>query len=98
MVYIDDLKKAICDLHGYKADYAETVPVKEVFGDQVVWDGDVEVFDIRGHPTANRCYAWSYQTDNGGRRFMAVLEIPPVDSALNAVRAAILSDAKNTGD
>ncbi len=35
----------------------------------------------------------AYQTDNG-RRIMAVLEVPPVDSPLNAVRAAIVSDAK----
>lgn len=84
----------IRDLHGCDAEYAETVPVTEIFQDQIVWDGEVEVFEILGHPTAKRCYAWAYPTDTGGRRFMAVLEVPPVDSPLNAVRAAILSDAK----
>jgi len=95
MHYIDELKKVIHDLHGCEAEYLETVPVKEMFQGQVVWDGEVEVFNLRGHPTASNGYAWAYQTDTG-RRFMAVLGLPPVDSPLNAVRAAIMSDAKKS--
>jgi hypothetical protein len=34
-----------------------TVPVHEVFRGKTVWQGDVEVFDINGHPKAKRCYA-----------------------------------------
>ena len=94
MDYIDELKSVILDLHGCEAAYLETAPVKEVFQGQTVWDGDVEVFEIHGHPKAKRCYAWAYQTEMK-RRFMAVLELPPVDSPLNAVRIAIMSDAKN---
>ncbi len=93
MHYIDELKKVILDLHGCEAEYLETVPVKEVFQDQIAWEGEVEVFSILGHPLATKCFAWAYQTDTG-RRFMAVLEVSPVDSPLNAVRAAIVSDAK----
>lgn len=93
MDYIDELKDVILKLHGVKADYLETVPVKETFQDQIVWEGEVEVFNIRGHPQATKCYAWAYQTDTG-RRFLAVLELPPVDSPINAVRAAIMSDVK----
>lgn len=94
MDYIDKLKDAIRHLHGCEADYVETVPVKEVFQGQTVWDGKVEVFTV-DHPQTSRAYAWSYRTDTGGERFLAVLELPPVDSAENAVRAAILSDAKS---
>lgn len=37
--------------------------------------GEVEVFDLLGHPTASRCYAWSHTTEGERRRFAAVLGI-----------------------
>ena len=94
MAYIDELKEAIRNLHGCEADHAETVPVKEVFQGQAVWEGEVEVFNIRGHPKAARCYAWAHETDSKGKRYVAVLELPPVDSAQTAVKAAIVDEAK----
>ena len=94
MSYIGELKKAILDLHGCEADHVETVPVKEVFQGQAVWQGEVEVFNIRGHPKAKRAYAWSHETEKG-KRYVAVLELPPVDSPQSAVRAAIVSEARN---
>ena len=72
----------------------ETVPVKEVFNGQTVWDGEVEVFEVTGHPRAKRCYAWSAFQGTPKKRFTAVLEIPPVDSALNAVKVSIVADAR----
>ena len=30
--------------------YVETVPVKEMFQDQTVWEGEVEVFDLPDSP------------------------------------------------
>lgn len=94
MSYVEELKKVIRQLHGCEADHAETVPVKEVFQGQTVWDGEVEVFNIRGHPKARRCYAWAHETDEG-KRYVAVLELPPVESAQTAVRAAIVDEARN---
>ena len=95
MGYIEELQDAINRLHGCQADYLETVPVREVFQGEVVWQGDVEVFEIRGHQTAKRCYAWAHDTDNTGKRFVAVLELPPVDSAQSAVKAAIVEEYKS---
>ena len=46
-----------------------------------------------GHPKAKRCYAWSF-TEGKQTRFVTVLEIPPVESAQTAVRAAIAGEAK----
>ena len=62
----------------------------------IFWSGNVEIFNIRGHPTAKRCYAWSHAVGSGGRgkRFLAVLELPPVDSPQTAVKA-VLSETKN---
>jgi hypothetical protein len=72
------------------------VPVHEVFRGKTVWRGEVEVFDLTGHPKATRCYAWSHPDgpQNRNEKFVAVLEIPPVDSLTKAVRAAIVSQSR----
>jgi hypothetical protein len=64
-------------------------------GEQLVWDGTVHVFDLAGHPKANRAYAWSHSLDGGPkRRFFAVLGIPPINGPRDAVRAAIVAEAR----
>src|SRR6185369_15280653 len=94
--YIAELQAVFMKLHNCDADYVETVPVVEEFQGETVWQGDVEVFDIHGHPKAKRCYGWGYSTDDDrGRRYVAVLEMPPVTSPQTAVQAAILSEIKN---
>jgi hypothetical protein len=70
------------------------MPVIEKFRGRVVWDGVVEVFRLYGQPNAVLCYAWSHK-EGSGSRAVAVLEIPPVDSPVTAVRAAIVADSKN---
>jgi hypothetical protein len=75
-----------------------TVPVHEVFRGQTVWQGDVEVFDINGHPKAKRCYAWSHLdgANDERTRFVAVLEIPPVSSPETAVKIAVAAEIRNS--
>ena len=74
------------------------MPVKEVFRDKTVWEGIVEVFELRGHAKANRVYAWSHDTDDPERkRHVAVLHIHPVTSPVMAVRAAIREELRNLG-
>jgi hypothetical protein len=48
------------------------------------------VFDLNGHPKAKRAFGWSHpqNADGTGERFVAVLEIPPVDSPQTAVKTA----------
>lgn len=85
------MEKAIFDLHGCKARWVESVPVKEVFEGESVWEGVIEIFDIEGHTTATRCYAWSHEVDDSKeRRFFAVLHHGPIKSPQDAVRAAIV--------
>lgn len=93
---IENLKKAINRLHGCDAEHAWSIPVHETFQGKTVWDGVVEVFDLKGHPKATRCYAWSHVhgEKDDQRRYVAVLEIPPVESAVTAVRAAIVEEFK----
>lgn len=77
----------------------KSVPVKEVFNGQTVWEGLVEVFDLKGHPKTNRVYAWSHETDNPDdpERHVTVLHIPPVVSPITAVRAAIIQEFRSLG-
>ena len=80
MDYIAELKTAIRNMHGCESEYVETVPVTETFKGETLWNGDVEVFTIRGHPKAKRAYAWSHATgkNDQAKRYVAVLELPPV--------------------
>ncbi len=94
--YLDRLQLAVETMHGCFAVHTATVTAHEVFREQTVWQGDVEVFNLTGHPKAKRCYRWNHREDKDdtGERFLAVLEMPPVESAVTAVRASIVSDSK----
>jgi hypothetical protein len=93
MKYIEFLRTAIHETHGCDSTHVETVPVHETFQGQTAWQGNVEVFSIRGHPTANQCYAWGY-TDGDKSEAVAVLAISPINSPLRAVQAYIASESK----
>ena len=88
----DEIKQAVEIVAECPATFIETVAVVEMFRKKTIWDGVVDVFDLKGHPKAKRAYGWAY-ADGKENRFVAVLEIPPVDSALTAVRLAILQKA-----
>ena len=89
---IDRLRQAIRDLHGCESTFVESVPVLEKFEGKTVWEGVVQVFELEGHRWASRCYAWSYETDSGGRKFVAVVNSDRgrIDSPQTAVQAAII--------
>jgi hypothetical protein len=87
------LKEAVERMHGGTAQLAQSVPVRETFEGKPVWEGIVHVFDLVGHPTATRAYAWSSPIEGSTkRRFFAVLHQPPVDSPQAAVQAAIVAE------
>jgi len=94
--YLARVQVAASQLHNCGASCFETVPVHEVFQGQTVWQVEVEVFNLNGHPKAKRAYAWSHREGESdeGERFVAVLELPPVTSPLTAVRASIMADTK----
>ncbi len=71
------------------------VPIHEEYGGQTVWDGSVSVFDLKGSDSgAFRAYAWSYDLPDGKRRFFAVLHTPKIIGPREAVRAAIVAEAR----
>lgn len=94
--YIERIQQVIFHLHKADSTWVESVPVREVFQGRVIWQGNVEVFTLRNHPKAKRCYGWSHpeNADGGGERFVAVLEIPPVESAETAVKIAIAAEVR----
>jgi hypothetical protein len=96
--HIEELKVAIRYLYGGEATHVESVPVKETFQGKTVWEGIVEVFDLRGHPAASRVYAWAHAMDDKKhpKRHVTVLHIPPVVSPETAVRAAIVQQYRES--
>jgi hypothetical protein len=85
------LQEAVESLYGCKAEYSKSVRVIEEFEGDRAWEGDVYVFALEGHPTAQKAYAWSVPVPGSERqRFYAVLHEGPVDSPERAVRAAIV--------
>jgi hypothetical protein len=92
-VWLDELRAHVEHLHGCAAKWAMEVPVSEMHRGRAVWQGLVHVFDLEGHPTATRAYAWSSPIEGSDkRRFFAVLHAPPIESAADAARAAIVAE------
>jgi hypothetical protein len=93
MTYIEELQDVIRRLHGVDSKHVESVPIKETHDGKTVWEGVVEVFDLKNHPKAKRLYAWAYDTGNPLKpRHVTVLHLGPVTSPLLAVRAAIVEE------
>ncbi len=97
--YIRELQNIIRRLHGVDSLHVDSVPVKETFQGKAVWEGIVEVFDLKDHPTAHRVYAWIHDTDDPSspRRHVTVLHAHPIKSAQDAVRASIVQEFRNLG-
>ena len=97
MAYLDELRDMISQVHGADATHVESVPVKKTFQGKTVWEGIVEVFDLRGHPVAFRAYAWTHHTDdpNSPPRHITILHLHPIKSAQDAVNAAIIREFRN---
>ena len=88
------LQDAIRHMHGCEATWVESVPVTETFKGETAWNGEVQVFEIHGHPSATRAYAWSHATDGTRRKFVAVLGVGPIQDAVAAVRASIVAESR----
>ena len=96
MAHIEELRDVIRKLHGVDSTHRESVPVKEVFNGETIWEGIVEVFDLHAHPKANTAYAWTHATDDpdNPKRHVTVLQVPPAVSPIEAVRVAILQELR----
>jgi hypothetical protein len=95
--HIKELESIIYRAHDAKATHVRSVPVKESFNGNTVWDGTVEVFRLHDHPRANHVYAWSHDTDDPKypKRHVTVLHMGAVTSPQLAVRAAIVQEFRD---
>jgi len=94
---IQQLKETVEQAHHCTAVFSETITVSEIFQGKPAWEGTVYIFNIKGNPAASLCYAWSSLIEGSSkRRYFAVLHSPPVASAQDAVRAAIVQEYKTT--
>jgi hypothetical protein len=95
--YIETLQSTIRGLHGVESKHIGSVPVKEVYEGKTIWEGVVEVFELEGHPSAPKAYAWMHNTGDprSPGRHVTVLHTPPIASPEMAVRAALLQEYEN---
>jgi hypothetical protein len=91
---IPTLQDAIRHLHGVESEHVETAHVREVHAGLLVWEGDIEVFQLAKHPKTKRAFGWSEATTGNKRRFFVVLHTVGVDTPIAALRASILADAR----
>ena len=91
----ESLAIAIESMHNCTAAYVESITVKESFEGKPVWEGSVHKFSIEGNPAAGFAYAWTSPIEGSKkRRVFAVLEVPPIQSAVDAVRASIIQQQR----
>jgi hypothetical protein len=91
-----ELRHAVEGMRNCKARLVQSVPIREQFKRKTVWEGVVHVFTLEAHPTASRAYAWSSPIEGSEkRRFFAVLQLPPITSPMEAVRAAIVQEHRS---
>ncbi len=87
--------EAVRRTHSCTPRYEHVIRVIEEFEGERVWERDVYVFALEGHPSAKKAYAWSVPVpESERRRFYAVLHEGPVDSPEKAVRAAIVKEVR----
>lgn len=90
-IEIGELRKAVERLHAGGARLVRSVRISESFDGKSVWEGVVHIFKLEGHPTASHAYAWSSPIEGRTeRQFIAVLNIPPITSPVEAVRATMV--------
>jgi len=93
-LYLADLQAAVqlrykCNARHLDSTYVE---VKTNESD-ILWQGDVEEFELADHDHAKMCYAWLYIAPDGSKKYMTVLASRVIDSAQKAVGAALFYDA-----
>jgi hypothetical protein len=88
---LDVLKATVQLKHKCKAVHAESVRVVERSQGRTVWKGMVEVFELAGHASAMRCYAWIEIPSGAERQCVSILQKGLVISPETAVKGWLAS-------
>ena len=94
-ILIASVQEVVQRLHKCQAVHCETVPVDETSHGKTRWRGNVEIFELKGHPKAKRCFAWLHE-EGKTKRYMALLESRAVASPESAVLAVFAFCIPNT--
>jgi hypothetical protein len=89
--YIKNLTEAIAAMHNCRCTYFGPEKVTESFEGLDVWSGEVEVFQLEEHPKAQVAYGWAWKDMDDEIQYIGILRLPPIESAADAVKAAIAS-------
>ncbi len=84
------LQDAIHRTHGCESRHTEGFAVRKGAGREILWEGMVEEFDLLGHATAQRCYAWHYQ-EYGRRQSFSILKTPLINTPQRAVQLHLMA-------
>jgi hypothetical protein len=84
-ILADELRLAIQQLHGCPSRLIDVVPLSDARTPHVL-GGAVHVFELIGHPSASRCYAWAAPSKTNSTTMYAVLHSDTVDSPELAVK------------
>lgn len=91
-ILADELRLAIQQLHGCPSRLLECVPLSGDTEEQAL-GGTMHVFELLGHPSALKCYAWAAPTRTNTTIMYAVLQSDAVNSPELAIRT-VLRDKK----
>lgn len=87
---IPEVQLAVEKAAGCAAEFLRTALVMEGWKKELVWQGEVEMFTLKGHPKAKVAFGWK----NFDGTFTAVLGVPPIETPNAAVRAAIVAKVR----
>lgn len=79
-------RKALCQVK-----YLNTQPLRLVEDGQITWKGNVEVFQLDGHPEAKIAFGWGVPVDENKTEFITVIGRPPLETPIQAVKAYLAS-------
>ena len=92
-IRVSELRHAIHDTHDCKADtLAEVIHVTARRANASPWETDVYVFEISGHPTTDRCYAWVEPVNETKIIIRCILHSDQIASAESAVQSILNSE------
>jgi hypothetical protein len=71
--------------------YIQTQPVRLSIDGQVVWNGKVDIFQLKEHPQAQQAFGWGVEKADKKMEYITVMGIPPLDTPLAAVKGYVAS-------
>ncbi len=89
--FIGNLIDAVAATHVRGCTHFCTEHIKGEHEDQTVWKGNVEVFQLDGHPEANVGYGEGVEEYGGAVKYIGILQVPPFEAAVTTAKAVIAS-------